>query len=169
MTTTPWTNIESVDYDNKRVHLHSDTVTNGFDAIAAYFEIQALIQINANGEQNRLSPYLGAEGKIKKTNKPSYTPRFAYTKTGWRFIPYASVSHRLSLLCEIVSEESLTDADVFDLSSLVVNVHIGSDYDQVEIIEISTGSALTSEESTHLLSTATKADIYAGNVFGANL
>ncbi len=160
MTTTPWTNIKSVDYDNKRVHLHSDTVANGFDAIAAYFEIQALIQINANGEQNRLSPYLGAEGKIKKTNKPSYTPRFAYTKTGWRFVPYNAVSHRLSLLCEIVSEESLTDADVFDLSGLSVNVHIGSDYDQVEIIEINTGGSLTIEQDAKLFANATKSDVF---------
>ncbi len=150
MTTTPWTNVESVDYDSKRIHLHSDTVTNGFDAIAAYFEVQALIQINANGEQNRRPPYLGAEGKIKKTNKPSYTPRFAYTKTGWRFVPYSSVTHRLPLLCEIVSEESITDADVFDLSGLSVNVHIEKEYDQVEIITV-TESVLNQDERDKLM------------------
>ena len=160
MTTTPWTNIASVDYNAKRISLHADTVANGFDAIAAYFEVQAIIGLNTNGEQNRIPPYLGAEGKIKKTNKPSYTPRFAYTRTGWRFIPYAAVTHRLALLCEIVSIESITDADVFDLSGLAVNVHIEKAYDQVEIIEVNTGSALTQEEHDRLMASATVGDVY---------
>ena len=114
---------------------------------------------NANNEQFRRHPYIGAEGNIKKTATTN-TPRFAYLKSGWRYVPYDQTTHRLSLKCEIVSEDELTDADVFDFSGLSVNVHIDKDYQQVEIITITTGgSALTQEEHDKLFANSTKSDV----------
>lgn len=146
--------VASVDYDLKRIYLHADTVTNGFDAVLAYFEVNILRSFNVNNEQFRRHPYLGAEGNIKKTTTTN-TPRFAWQKTQWRYVPYDQVTHRLSLKCEIVSEDEITDADVFDFSGLSVNVHIDKDYKQVEIITVVNETILTPEESGKLMSIPT--------------
>lgn len=149
-------NIQNVNYDTKRIYLHSDTVTAGFNATEAYFEINVLRAANAAGEQNRLHPMTLADKLPKgldKNGNPTFTPVYAIIETGWRFVAYGGVTHKLYLAVEIVSKEQLVDSDVFDFSGLTVNVHIIPDYSPQEIIEINTGSsALTTEEHNQLMS-----------------
>lgn len=148
-------NIQSVNYDTKRIYLHSDTVTAGFNATEAYFEINVLRAANANNEQNRLHPMSLADKLPKgldKNGNPTFTPVYAIVENDWRFIPYGGVTHKLYLGVEIVSKEQLVDDDVFDFTGLTVNVHIIPDYSPQEIIEINTGSsALTPEENAQLM------------------
>jgi len=145
--------VASVDYDTKRVFLHADTVSAGFDVIAAYFEINALRAANAFGEQNRVH-CMSAEGNIQKTTT-TFTPRYGYVEPGWRFVPYdtgASTSYNLDLLAEIVSKDQLTDRDVFDRSGVAATVNIDPIYEKVEIRVITTGgSSLTTEEHDKLM------------------
>lgn len=151
--------INSVNYDTKRIYLHLDTVANGFDAILAYFEVCKLACRNGHGEQNRKNPYLGAEGHIYKTtvaNIDRFTPRFGYLDSGWMYVPYSGETHTLSLACEIVSIDGVLDADAFDLGGLGVNVNIISDYAQNEIIQVTIiESALTEEEHDLLVAIPT--------------
>lgn len=141
-------NVASVDFTNKRVHLHLDTVTNGFNIIDAHFEIKALYGANTFNEQN-FKFFLWAEGKIPKGGG-AFTPRYGYVDTGWRFVPYNGVTHQLKIYVEMVSKEEITDVDVFDFSGLTVNVHVIPVYTPTEIIEIATGgSGSVSEEDIH--------------------
>lgn len=132
--------VASVNYDTKRVFLHADTVANGFDVIAAYFEINALRAANAAGEQNR-KHCMSAEGNIAKT-LTTFTPRYGYIEPGWRFVPHdtgAGNSYNLDLLCEIVSKDQVTDRDVFDRSGVACTVNIDPVYEKVEIREVVVG------------------------------
>jgi hypothetical protein len=139
------TQINSVDYAAKRIHLHADTVTQGFDVIGAHFELKAFAFINASSEQNYSSP-TSAEGNLAKGNG-LFTPRFGLIASGWRFVPYDQVSHILRILVETISKDLLVDRDVFDRSTLPasITVDIDSVYDKVEIREIETGN-LTAEQ-----------------------
>lgn len=132
--------VASVDYDTKRVTLHADTVLNGFDVIAAYFEINALRAANAAGEQYRRH-CMSAEGNIAKT-LTTFTPRYGYIEPGWRFVPHdtgVGQSYNLDLLCEIVSKDQLTDRDVFDRAGVACVVNIDPVYEKVEIRTVNTG------------------------------
>lgn len=170
--------VSSVDYDAKRIHLHSDTVVNGFDVIAAYFEINALVKANANGEQNR-APCLSAEGKIPKGGG-KFTPRYGLLEPGWRIVPYNGVSHVLAINVEVLSPDGggLSGRDVFDRTPLPpsIEVQIDHNWDQVELIEVNTGGttpALDPAESAALLKIlevwqrldldAAKPNVYADN------
>lgn len=163
--------VASVNYDTKRVVLHADTVVNGFDAIAAYFEINALRAANAAGEQNR-KHCMSAEGKIPKT-LTTFTPRFGFIEPGWRFVPHdtgAGNSYNLDLLCEIVSKDQVTDRDVFDRSGLACTVNIDPVYEKVEIRIVTTGgSALTTEEHDKLMAVPAAADTASATLAAAQV
>ena len=47
------TQIASEDYVNKRIYLHADTVTSGFDPAVMQQEHRALRRLNANDERNQ--------------------------------------------------------------------------------------------------------------------
>lgn len=141
--------VESVDYNAKRIYLHEDTVQNGFDVILAHFEVKRLASRNTANGQFRIPPTI-AVGNVPKT-PTTYSPRYGYIDNGWRFVPYAATTHILDLKAEIVSKDAFVDSDVFDLSTLQVNVHIVSDYDAIEIREISVGGALTQEQHDQLM------------------
>jgi hypothetical protein len=145
------TQVSSVDYDAKRIHLHSDTVVNGFDIVAAYFEINALRQANTTGEQNR-AHCLSAEGNISKGGG-LFTPRYGLLEPGWRVVPYDGVSHSLVMLVEPVSKDGLSGRDVFDRSppfppSIDVDRDVG--YSQFEVVTIATGSAVLDQDKTDI-------------------
>lgn len=153
------TQVASVNYDLKRVYLHADTVTNGFDVIAAHFEIKALREANLNGEQNR-KHFLSAEGKFKKNlSGTKFTPRFGLLDVGWRFVPYGLVSHQLSLLVEIISVDSLSDRELFDRSTLTVNVDIDAIYKENEITVVAVGSGVTAQDKIDIIQ-GTKSAIF---------
>ncbi len=141
--------IESIDYENKRLYLHVDTVTQGIDMFAAYVEIREIIAINANNEQNRL-PFVYKLGNQPK-GQGKYTAKQTWLTSGWRIIPNDSVSYNLDILSEILSEDEISDRDVFDRSGLVnvVTVNIDAIYDKIEIREVYINGGGSDETTIH--------------------
>ena len=140
--------IESVDWAAKRFYLHEDTVSAGFDAWEAFTEVRAIQQANTNNAQN-YPLFIQRQGKVPKGGG-RFTPRYCSFLTGWRGVPYDQVSHNLSLLVEMVSDDEISDREVFDRSSIQVDVDIDATYDQVEIIEVNVSgvSAISAELET---------------------
>ena len=132
--------IDSVDFANKRVYLHIDTVTQGFDPIAMHFELQALVAANATNGQNfgRATDALG--------NEPEGGGIFSEPKvrffTGWRYVPFPT-PHLLLILAKIYNpDEALSNRDLADRDDPVLNgieVDIDVAYSPVEIREVQTG------------------------------
>lgn len=156
------TNVVDVDYVAKRIYLHLDTVTLGFDCIAAYFEINAIILANLTGEQN-YQHMLAAEGNIPKGGGV-FTPRYALSDTEWRYVPYDGVSHTLGLITEPVSVDGVSGRDVFDRSSLTLLVEIDELYEKIEIREVNTGGNFL-ESDRILLTSAEKHSKYNGSIY----
>ena len=131
--------LASIDWENKLFYLHIDTVNNGFDAWEAVAEAKVVQQTHAANAQN-YPLFLSRQGKQPKDNEDpalatKFTPRFVSVLEGWRGVPYDS-EHRLDLLVEIISDEGLSDRDVFDRSSLTNEVDIDAVYPQVEVLVI---------------------------------
>lgn len=132
------TQVASIDFPNKRVYLHQDTVTQGFDAMAAHFEIKQIVQANLNNEQNFSSP-MSAEGNIAKWGW-AFTPRYVLLAEGWFWIPYDTwtwQSYSLTSSVEILSEDLRADRETFDRDNINAEVDFDPTYSQVEIIEVS--------------------------------
>ena len=140
--------VANVDYGAKRIYCHADTVTSGFDIIAAYFEINVLRQLNANGEQN-FAHMLSAEGNIPKGGG-NFTPNYGLLETGWRIVPYDQVGHTLNLITEPVSKDNLSGRDVFDRTGILVAINIDEIYEKVEIREVAVGSGLDAAQDAKL-------------------
>jgi len=144
------TQLIDIDFDTKRAYLHADTVTNGFDIIVAYAEIKAWVQANYKSGQ-QYARVMEAVGNIPKGDG-TFTPRYGYVFSGWRFVPYDLVSHELQLLVEMISADGLRDRLLFDRTPLAptVTVDITPVYEKIEIREVNTGSGLTGEQATQL-------------------
>ncbi|MEM9482110.1 MAG: hypothetical protein AAGA83_00305 [Cyanobacteria bacterium P01_F01_bin.116] len=140
--------VASIDYPNKRIHLHFDTVANGVDPVEAYKEIRALRRTTE--AHQRFSPLISAQGNEPK-GQGRFTPRRAVLLDGARFVPY-NTSHTLTILTEVITDDEQSGAGAFDRSPLSpgVDVDIDIGFDQVEIITVATGGALTSAQATQL-------------------
>lgn len=139
------TQVSSIDFATKRIFLHLDTVTSGFDGTAAHFEIKALVQASSIFQGYPMPT--SAEGNVSKGGG-NYTARYLFLQTAWRLVPYDAVSHGLNLLCEIISADEITDSAVFDRSTIspTIYVDIITAYDKIEIREIVTGSAVLPQD-----------------------
>ena len=138
------TALANVDYAAKRLYLHADTVTNGIDISHAYVELIDLFMLNENDEQSYYPP-LDVEGNAPKGGG-KFTQMYGVLRTGWRIVPYGGVSHTLRILREIVSEDGISDRNVFDRAPIppTIVVEIDSDYDKIEIREVvTTGNQYT--------------------------
>lgn len=141
------TAIGNVNYNTQRIHLHSDTVTGGVDIADIYVELIDLFMLNANNEHSYFPP-LVAQGNAPKGGG-KFTQLYGVLRTGWRIVPYDGVSHTLRIIREIVSEDGISDRNVFDRAPLppTIVVEIDTDYDKVEIREVVVGgSSLTADQ-----------------------
>lgn len=127
-------NIANIDWDAKRFYLHADTVANGFSMIEAYEEVRILQAANGNNEQNYQLFVEKKGGDPKGNNK--FTPTYTSLLPGWRGIPYNGSDHNLDLLDEIISEDQLSDRDVFVRDGLTNLVNIDAVYTPVETIQV---------------------------------
>ncbi|MCP3675999.1 MAG: hypothetical protein GY829_16245, partial [Gammaproteobacteria bacterium] len=125
--------------------------------------IREIIAINANNEQNRL-PFVYKLGNQPK-GQGKYTAKQTWLTSGWRIIPDDSISYNLDILSEILSEDEISDRDVFDRSGLVnvVTVNIDAIYDKIEIREVYINGGGSDETTIHnaLDSYANKEDFQA--------
>lgn len=142
--------VSQISFPLKRIYLHFDTVTQGFNAIDAHFEISEIIAANANGEQNYIHPS-SYEGNFPKGDG-SFTPSYVIYASGWRLVPYDQVSHEVKLPVEMLSYDGIKDRQLFDRSTVspTVFIDITPTYEKVEIREVATGG-LTTNQSTMLM------------------
>lgn len=154
--------VETWDYDNRRIFLSFETVTNGVDLAAAYLEERAYRATSGADVRGR-RPMLRGQGRLSKGGG-RFTPQFVLFLNGARPVPY-DTSHVLRLLTEPISDDgSLSGASIFDRLPLSPSSSVDVDiaYRQVEIITVPTGGALTSEQATQLSTTATQTtDLHA--------
>lgn len=136
------TQIASIDFPNKRIHWHLDTVANGFNPILAYKEYAAAVA--ASSTYQKYSQMLWAEGNEAKGGS-KFTPQRAVLATGVRWVPY-DTTHTAVLLAETVNKaDGLSDIDLLDLTGLTGVINARVDYEKVEIREVSTGDGVSTE------------------------
>jgi len=143
--------VERVDFRLKRIYLHSNTVTQGFNAVDAHFEISQIIANNLNNEQHYIHPSI-YEGNFNKGDG-TFTPRYVVYRSGWRLVPYGLVGHELRVLVEMLSFDGIKDRQLFDRSTVAPSVFIDvtPTYERVEIRQVATGSALSDEQAIMLM------------------
>lgn len=146
--------VASWDYPNRRFYLSFDTVTSGVDFAAAYLEERAY-RASQGAAVRGMKPMMSGEGFVAK-GQGRFTERFVLLRNGARAVPY-DTSHRLRILVEPVTDDELSGAEVFDRSSLSPGTEVDIDvaYSQVEVITISTGSGLSTEQDQRLITIET--------------
>ena len=96
-------------------------------------------------------PLISARGN--EPAGPTNTPVLTIMAAGARIVPF-DASHTLSIGGSIVSiDESLAGPDLFDRSPLSATTDVDISYQppQVEVIEVETGSGLTTEQDEKLM------------------
>lgn len=139
--------IASVDYANLRINLHVDTVTAGFDPALMQQEYRALRRLTeANRRYDPMVSFAGNESK----GGGKFTPRQTLLRSNVRIVPFDQ-PHSLSILNEILNiPDGLADVGVFDRSTVTSNVDIDPVYGAVEVIQVSTGSGLSTAQDASL-------------------
>ena len=135
------TQIASEDYANKRIYLHLDTTTNGWDPVELYREHRQRRRLNANGERN-YKAMVSASGNESKGGG-NYTPRRGILASGVRIVPYNG-SHVLRQLAEVINtDEGLSDFSLIDRAPLGSGVEVDLEltYDKIEIREVGSSPA----------------------------
>lgn len=142
--------IQTVDYPNKKIYLHSDTATcDELDTLDVYREVRALRRTNE--AHRKFDPMVVAGGNIEKIAGVSYTPAYVQLLYGCRIIPY-DTDHCIKLVRDTFTDDGYSGIDCFDRTGLTSKVDIDVDIQEVEIRIISTGgSALTQEEHDQLM------------------
>jgi hypothetical protein len=146
--------VASIDWATKRVYLHLDTVSSGFDVIAAHFEINAIIAANSNQEQNYKAVMEALGNDVKSAALGTFTPRYGRINPVWRFVPY-DTPHLLQLLVEIVSLDGIVDTEVFDRTLTASEIDIDPIYDKVEIREKVISGAVTAQDLSNIAQAVT--------------
>lgn len=137
--------VDSVDYPNKRIYLHFDTVTSGVDPVEVYKEVRALRRTNES--DRKFLPIITSQGNEPKGGG-AFTPRRAVLLDGARLVPY-DTSHTLRILVEVITDDEQSGAGAFDRLPLSPGTEVDIDiaYQQVEIREVAvSGSTLTAAD-----------------------
>lgn len=144
--------ISSIDGPARRIYLGVDSSTADFQPMDIYKEMRALRRTDEN--LRKYDVFLEGAGYVAKGGG-KFTPRYVVCLSGTRIVPY-DVTHTLTVIGEIITDEQTAGIECFDKTLLTPGVLVDIDYQppQVEIIELGT-SGLTPEESAIL------ADIYS--------
>lgn len=141
--------IDYIDGVNRDIYLHSDTVGASIHPIDIYKEMRELRRTN---ESLRVfSLFLEAKGNEDKGGGTA-TERYVVCKNGTRIIPY-NVSHTLTVTGTIITDDGQSGISCFDRSPLSQSTIVDINYQppQVEVITVSSGSGLSTEEHDKLM------------------
>ena len=149
--------VASVDYPNKRVYLHADTVGVELDTLDVYREVRTLRRVT---ESHRKYDFMViAGGNLEKIVGVSYTPAYIQLLYGCRLIPY-DANQKLKVIRDTFTDDGFAGRDCFDRTGLSSQIDIDIDFPEIETRVISTGgSALTLEEHDQLMSRPDEAEI----------
>ena len=137
------TQIATLDYPNKLIYLHIDTVTQNFSPLLLQQEERALRRsVEANRKFDPMSKFVGNESK----GGGNFTPPSTRLRAGVRIVPYdtgGAGEYSLGILDEILNiDDGLADVGVFDRSTVAANVDIDKRFDPVEVRVVTGGSGL---------------------------
>lgn len=141
--------VASVDYPNKRVYLHADTVGVDLDTLDVYREVRTLRRVM---ESHRKYDFMIiAGGNLEKIAGATYTPSYVQLLHGCRLIPY-DADQKLKVIRDTFTDDGFAGRDCFDRTGLVSQIDIDIDFPEIETRVISTGgSALAPDERTKLM------------------
>ncbi len=129
------TTVASVDYPNKLIYLHADTVGAELDTLDVYREVRALRRLNENHRSYVVMIVAG--GNQEKIAGLTYTAAFVQLLYGCRIVPY-NADQKLKLIRDTFTDDGFAGRDCFDRSSLTANVDIDVDFPEIEIREVTT-------------------------------
>jgi hypothetical protein len=129
--------IASVDYPNKRIYLHADTVGIDLDTLDVYKGVRALRV--SNEDHRKFKPIIVAGGNIQKTDT-AFTAPYIQLLYGCRIVPY-DASQNLRVIRDTFTDDGYAGRDCFDRSGLSNEVNIDFEVDKVEVREVLTGGS----------------------------
>jgi len=145
--------IDHIDPIARDIYLSADTVGASIHPIDLYREARTL---RRTVEALRMYPnFLTAKGNDDKGGGTA-TERYVVLLQGTRIIPY-NVSHTLTVTGTIITDDGQSGIACFDRSPLSATTRVDINYvpPQVEVIMVSGGSGLSSDERAKLLSIPT--------------
>jgi len=145
--------IDHIDGANRDIYLSADTVGASIHPISIYKEYRGLRRTDET--LRRFSPLLSAKGNDFKGGG-KYTERYVIEHNGTRIIPY-DVSHALTITGTIITDDGQEGIACFDRTPLSSTTRVDINYvpPQVEIIQVSSGSGLSTEEHNKLMAVPT--------------
>ena len=142
--------ISHIDGPNRRIYLHSDTVSVGLTSFDAFYrEYRSFRELNANLQL--FNSFISAGGNLPKGGG-KFTPRFIKELLGCRIVPY-NTSHVLIVTFEILTDDGQSGTACFDRSPLALTSRVDIDYQPqaFEVVKVSSGSGLDESEHAKLM------------------
>ena len=135
--------VSIVDYANKRIYLHSDTVGVDLDTMDVYREVRELRALDHQTPvpHRSFKPMVIQGGNIPKTFTTK-TAKYVQLLYGCRIIPF-DANQSLRVIRDTFTDDGLDGRDCFDRSGLSSNVDIDYDVDKIEVVEVNTGGTPT--------------------------
>ena len=136
--------IDTIDGPNRLIYLHADTQDAEVHPIDIYKEMRTFRRTDE--DLRKFDVYLSASGNVSKGGG-KFTPRLVTCLNGTRIVPY-DATHEITITGEIITDEGTSGIDCFDKTPLSTGTEIDINYvpQQVEIIEVSVGSAVTPQD-----------------------
>ena len=136
----------------RRVYLHVDTVGASVHPMDIYKEMRSLRRTDET--LRKFNVFMSAFGNVSKGGG-KFTERYVRLNS-CVIVPY-DTNHVLTITGTVINDSGQEGILVFDKSPLSPSVSVDIAYipPQVEIIQVSSGSGLTTEESEKLLSLPT--------------
>jgi len=150
--------IESIDGPNRLIYLSVDTVDAEVHPIDIYKEMRELRRTDESLRKHDV--FLQAYGNVFK-GSGKYTERYVVEIAGTRIIPYDADSF-LTIIGTIITDDGQEGIACFDRSELVYQVDINYIPPQVEVITVSSGSGLDTNEHNWLENVNKKANMILG-------
>ncbi len=143
--------IDYIDGPNRNIYLHSSTVNTSIHPMDIYKEMRTL---RKNDESLRkYDLFLSASG-FEYKGGGKYTERLVKCLLGTRIIPY-DADQELTITGVLITDDGQEGIACFDRSLLSPTTVVDINYvpPQVEVITVSGGSGLTTEEHNKLMKT----------------
>lgn len=143
--------IDRIDGVNRRIYLHSDTVSAGLTSFESFYREYRTMRETVP-ELQYFAPFLTAEGNVP-LGRGKFTPRYIKLLQGCRIVPY-NTTHTLLVTFQVITDDEKNGIECFDRLplSLTSRVDIDYDYKGFETVQVATGSAMTTEEHNKLMS-----------------
>ena len=141
--------IANIDGPARRIYLSEDTGGTEVHPMDIYREMRGLRRTDES--LRKFDLFLLASGNESKGGG-KFTGRLVKCLLGTRIVPYDS-THTLTITGEIITDEETAGVDCFDRTLLTSPNVVDINYvpPQVEVIQVSSGSGLSTEEHDEVM------------------